>query len=416
MSEAPREPGQPSTAQRAADLCALAVVLCIGALTAATLASVRYVENPDEAYYLAYAGYIGEHGLAGFRTLFHDYLAEPAHWLYPNPLRVGFISLASVWTGVRGASFQALSELSLACHVLLLAAAYLFLRGLLGRAQALLAVTLIGCSPLLLGIARRAWIDAAATLAGLLVVWSFIASLRQPERSGPRALFAVAFGCGILVKETTLLLALPCAALLAWERFVARQSRLPLGPYALALSIPLAACAALWWLAAGDLHTLIGVARIILTSPASNAYALEYGGGPWSRYLVDLLLLAPWTTLLGIAGLGLAARGAGQRAPGDARVWLALVLLGILVAAAPFTKNVRYVALCEVPLRALATALVCELTSASQGRRGVLIAAALLLALCAVDWLAFQRIFVEAALYDPMTASLLVLRGLSPQP
>jgi 4-amino-4-deoxy-L-arabinose transferase-like glycosyltransferase len=412
MSLAPQE----SASGRAADLGALCVVLAVAALVAGTLGSVRYVENPDEAYYLAYASYVGEHGVAGFRTLFRDYLAEPARWLYPNPLRIGFITLASAWTGVRGASFEALSQLSLVCHVLLLGSAYLWLRGLLGRAQALLAVALIGCSPLLAGIARRAWIDAAASLAGLLVLWSFVASLRQPERGGPRALFALTFGCGILVKETTLLLALPCAALLAWERFGARQNAIPLAGCALALVAPPVVCAGLWWLAAGDLHTLVGVMRVILESPASNAYALAYGGGPWIRYLVDLLLLAPWTTALGIAGLGLAARGVRERTPGDARVWLAIVLLGILVAFAPFTKNVRYVALIEVPLRALTTALVWELAAASRGRRGLAIAVALLLALCAVDWLAFQRIFVEAALYDPMTAPLLVLRGFASQP
>jgi 4-amino-4-deoxy-L-arabinose transferase-like glycosyltransferase len=415
MSEA-AQPAQPASAERALDLCAVAAVLCLGALTASTLASVRYAENPDEAYYVAYASHLAQHGLGGFRTFFHDYLTEPARWLYPNPLRIGFITLASAWTGLRGASFEALSQLSLLCHVLLLGSAYLWLRGLLGRAQALLAVALIGCSPLLAGIARRAWVDAAASLAGLLVLWSFMASLRQPERSGPRALFAVAFGCGILVKETTLLLALPCAALLAWERFGARQSAIPLAGHALALAAPLAVCAGLWWLAAGDLHTLLGVGRVILESPASNTYAQAYGGGPWSRYLVDLLLLAPWTTALGIAGLGLAARGVRERTRGDARVWLAIVVLGTLVAYAPFTKNVRYVALIEVPLRALATLLLWELANASRSRRGLAFAVALLLALCAVDWLGFQRIFVEAALYDPMTASLLVLRGLASQP
>jgi len=31
-------------------------------------------------------------------------------------------------------------------------------------------------------------------------------------------------------------------------------------------------------------------------------------------------------------------------------------------------------------------------------------------------WLSFQAVFVDANLYDPMTASLLFLRGLAPQP
>lgn len=406
-------PPDHDSTRRAADWAAAGVALLVGALLWSTLGSVRYADNPDEAYYLAYAGHAGEHGLASFRQLFHDYLVEPARWLYPNPLRLGYILLATGWTSLRGVHFAALSELSLFCHVLLIGASYLFLRGLLGPPRAFAAAALVGFSPLLLGLARRALVDAPASLAGVLVLWSFCASLRRPERRGPRALFACALGAGMLIKETTLLLVVPCAALWLYERCAAGRS-LPLRAHAGALAAPLAACAALWWLAAGDAATLVGVARIILVSPASNAYALEYGGGPWYRYPIDLLLLDPWPTLLGVAALGPAALRLRARAPGDAAVWLLLVVVGILAAYAPFTRNVRYVALCELPLRALAAGLLFQLAAADAGRRGLVAALAGVALLCAAGWLSFQALFVDAALYDPMTAPLLHLRGFFP--
>src|SRR5215470_12071687 len=157
---------------RAADAGAALLALAVGGLVASTLGSVRYAENPDEAYYVAYAGHIAEHGLAGFRQLFADYAAEPARWLYPNPLRLGFILLATGWSEIFGVGFAALSLLSLTCHVALVGASYLFLRGLLGPPRALAGSALIAFSPLLLGVARRAWVDAPATLAGLFVLWS----------------------------------------------------------------------------------------------------------------------------------------------------------------------------------------------------------------------------------------------------
>jgi len=401
--------------QRAADLAALGLALLVGALLASTLASVRYVENPDEAYYLAYAGYIAEHGLGGFRSLFHDYLVEPARWLYPNPLRLGYILLSTGWTSLFGASFAALSLLSLVCHVLLVGVSYLFLRGLLGPPRALAGAALIAFSPLLLGLGRRALLDLPATLAGLLVLWSFVALLRAPRSRCALARFGAALGAGLLIKETTLLLALPCAAICAGERLAGRRD-LPLLAASGALAAALLSCGALWWLAAGDAATLAGVVRVILASPASNAYAQAYGTGPWYRYPIDFLLLSPWPTLLGIAALGPAALRAGRRAPGDAVVWLALAVAGVLVAYEPFTRNVRYVAICEVPLRALAAGLVFDLTRADAGRRGLALAAAAVALLGFADWLSFRQIFVEGNLYDPMTAALLFLRGFSPHP
>ena len=158
------------------------------------------------------------------------------------------------------------------------------------------------------------------------------------------------------------------------------------------------------------------IGRIILVSPTSNAYAQELGRGPWYRYAIDLLLLSPWPTLLGIAALGPAALRLRERKPGDAVVWLGLALASLAAAYAPFTKNVRYVSLCEVPLRALAAWLVFSLTGADSGRGRLALAAACIALLCLSGWLSFRAIFVDAGLFDPMTAPLLYLRGLSPHP
>lgn len=399
---------------RVADACALGIALLVGALLLPTLASIRYAENPDEAYYLAYARHFAEHGFAGFQQLFADYQAEPARWLYPNPLRIGYIALAAGWTAIFGSSFGALSLLSLVSHVLLVGGSYLFLKGVWDAPRALAGTALCAFSPLLLGIARRAWLDGPATLAGLLVLWSFCVWLRAP-RGRALARFAVAFGAGLLVKETTALLLVPCAALFLYERFAARRD-VPFLPLAAALAAPLLVCAAIWVSSAGGVAPWTGVVRIILSSPESNAYAQQFGSGPWYRYLVDLMLLSPWVTLLGVAALGPAALRARERVPGDAAVWLTLVFAGLLAAYAPFTKNVRYVALGEIPLCALAAGLVFTLTRADRDWRGLAVAAGAVALLCVAGWLSFQTVFVDANLYDPMTASLLFLRGLAPPP
>jgi hypothetical protein len=157
------------------------------------------------------------------------------------------------------------------------------------------------------------------------------------------------------------------------------------------------------------------VVRGIVSSPANNDYARLLGGGPWYRYLLDFALLSVWPTLLALGAVGALAlrlrRGVWEAGP----LYLALLLAGLLFAFAFFTKNVRYVALLELPIRALAVWLVWELMPGRPAVRHL--AAGLLVALiCWADYATFRGLFVEFSANDPMSAWLLTFRGLLPAP
>jgi 4-amino-4-deoxy-L-arabinose transferase-like glycosyltransferase len=400
--------------ERASLWAAAGLVLGIGALVASTLGSVRYVATADEGYYRSYAARIAAQGPGAFPETFEAYRTEPRHWRFPNPLRVGYIGIAAGWTALRGDGFRALSEISLVSHCLLVALCFGFTRRLLDGPIALTTSALVAFSPLLLGLSRRALLDAPATGLALASLWAFWECLRQPAARGPRIAFMLCFGLGILVKETTVLLLVPFGLLLTLAPRAQRQAALPsLAP---ALFAPPVLCGCVWLLAAGSLETLVAVVRIILGSPASNPYAQQLGGGPWWRYGVDLLLLSPGPTLLGLAVAGHALLETRAGRSDATRNWLALFALGLLLAYAPFTKNVRYVAPIELPLRALAALGLFALCGRGPGwRRGAAVAAAVAL-LCWLDWRHFERVFVAGALYDPMTAFLLQARGLIPGP
>jgi len=392
-------------------LLAVAIlVLAVGALLAATLGRVG-PRGPDEAHYLVYTRLVDSQGVAAYGDLFEDYVGDESRWLFPNPLRLGYISVAAVAAKLGGASFETLSWLSLVAHLLCIVAGYAFARRTLGDPRALLVAVLLAFSPLWMALARRGLTDSLATLSAILAIWTFWEALFERDRWRWHALFAVSFGFGMLVKESSVLLAIPLLAVLVYEG-LARGRREGIAPMLLALAAPMAGCFALWWIAAGSLDVLFRLVGIILESPSGNEYALRYGGGPWTRYLVDFLLLSPLPTLLAVAAAGVALVRGRQ---GEAVVaYLVAIGAGVLVAYAGFTKNVRYVAVLDLPIRMLAVWLVWEVLR-PRGARIALVAGGALTGLMAVaDCSSFWTLFVEGGLYDPMTISLLLFRGLLP--
>lgn len=402
-------------------LGAIAALCVIGLTALAVVPTLSEVgrRGPDEAHYRMYAEQASVQGPGVFRALFRGYVADPDRWLFPNPLRMSFIASVGAWSAVFGASFAALSAFSLVCHLLSVGLGYAFARRFFGTARAVLVAALLACSPLWLGLSRRALLDSFATLTAALAIWTFLEAVRRPESPRTRWLFSAAFATSVLAKETAVLLLLPFAAWLAIEVFV-RGRKLPVAGFAAALALPLVACGLLWVIAAGDLGTLVKLAGIILASPSSNEYAIAFGQGPWYRYLVDLLLLAPWSTLLGLAGLVgfLVASARGKRGDLDPALGLlAVVIVAQLFAYSFFTKNVRYVALIELPLRVFSVYALWHLSQRLLGGRGRLALAACATAvalLCWSDYASFRSIFVDAGVYDPMSASLLSLRGFLP--
>src|SRR5258706_16094915 len=80
---------------------------------------------------------------------------------------------------------------------------------------------------------------------------------------------------------------------------------------------------------------------------------------------------------------------------------------------APFTKNLRYIAVLEGPLRVLVVTFVCARLSAPPRR---IAQAVVVLALCFADVSTYQRLCVRDELYDPVTQKLLRYRFFRPSP
>lgn len=391
----------------------LAGVAAVGLALHASFGTLAHPPGSDVDYYLYYMEVVGTHGPRAFPALFEEWLSRPGDWLYPPPSRVGFIGVSALWAQLFGTSVAALAKLSLASHLALILLVFAGAERWLGPLRALLVAALVATSTLYLGLARLALTDSFICLSQVAAVGLFLAYLRAPERRLRAVAAGAAFLLAILSKEIAVLLALPLLGFAAVERRHARRP-VPLLRTLLVFLVPGLLCLAAWWLAAGGLGTLVETLRIVLASPASNEYAQRFGSGGWYRYPLDELLMAPAPTALGLAGV-VVALWRWRKGEYDAlAVALALLYLCQVAVLSPFTKNLRYVAVLEVPLRILALLLLWELLAAAHRRAGRLAVIALVAGLCALGWRDYRALWLRAGLYDPVTSALIAARGLGP--
>lgn len=418
MSAMPASDKFAATAGWAGVLVVLALVVL---LLEPHFASVRHQPLADEGYYLSYANFVAEGGWSAFPELFRSWLSEEQNWIHPPPSRVAFVVISAWWHAFGDASLDAqeqlthLARLSLVAHLCTVAVVFWFVRRQRGELQALLVAASLAFAPLYLGLSRLALTDSFITLCQVLSLALFFELVHEPRRWLWRIGFVLCFSLAILAKELSVLLGVPFVALVLIERFV-RKRPLVAWHFVLILAVPFVVSLLVWLAAAGSFDVLARTLQIVLSSPATNEYAQMYGGGPWYRYIVDELLLSPWPVALGLLGLAIAA-WQWRRGKYDALLAYSMLLyVAQITALSFFTKNVRYAAVLELPLRLLAVALLCDVFAVARWRSAKVAAIAAVALSCATDWASFRHLFVEREVYDPMTANLLVAQDCVPAP
>jgi 4-amino-4-deoxy-L-arabinose transferase-like glycosyltransferase len=383
-------------------------------LLARSLGNVPYEEKSDDGYYLAYAQTVAQQGPAAFPKLFTSWNGDAGNWIYPSPLRIAFVCVSALWVRVFGATLPALSWLSIVSHLAWILLTAFFARRHFEERRAFLVTALASFAPLLLGTARQALQDSFLLVLLALSCWTFLETLAAPRSRGWRVAFVVSFTLAILTKELAVLLA-PAFALgwLAERR--GRAAELPLAPFARQLALPGLIAAPLFVLAAGGFGPLFQTIATVLGSPATNAYAIKFGSGPWYRYLIDYLCLSPGVTLLALGFAGALLLRALRERPARAEVQLGIVAAVLLAEMGFFTKNVRYLMILELPLVVLASGMLCELVPAAARARWFWIGVACAL-LCFLDWRTFEYGWVQHGIYDPLSGILFQLRDILPSP
>lgn len=396
----------------------LAFALALGLaawVIVASLPAAKLDPDSDDGLYLLYMDTVHRQGLSAFPGLFEEWNREPDNWIYPPPSRVGFIVVSALWAGLWGASLASLQALSVASHLLGSLVNYLFARKHLGEPRALFVGALWIFSPLVMGLSRLALTDSFIALCTLLSVWLLIDLVEAPKSRRRLVCFMAAFASMVLVKEQTALLAVPFAAFVLIERCLWRE---PLGipTFLAAFVLPGIAVVSILVLAAGGLSPLLETSRIVLTSPATNDYAIRYGSGPWFRYLVDYLCLSPATTLLAMAFAGVLAMRLKGGQYDRVLVCMGLLAVFFLFEFSFFTKNVRYALVLELSIRVFAVCMLVELFGSANRARSAVLCGVAVAALCWLDWRTFDLYWVRYRGYDVHTQFLLGGRQMVPFP
>lgn len=367
----------------------------------------------DDAYYLGYMQTVATNGLSALPGLVEQWNTTPRDSIFPPPSRVGFIVTAAVWGKIFGTTYRSLQTLSLASFLLLCILNYLFARRHFGEPRALFIGALVGFSPLLMGLSRLALSDSFVALWMTSAVWLYLEVLEDPACRRKRLLFMAVVTGMVLVKEIAVLLVAPFLAFLLYERF-GRGIPHDLRRFALCFASPGVVVVSILILAAGGFGPLWETVTIVLGSPASNRYAIRFGSGPWFRVILDFLLLSPWPTLLAIGWFWITASRLRSGRYDRESVYLAFLMATLLLVFSFFTKNVRYAAVLDVPVRVFAVLLVCDLCQGPRVVRTGLVSGGVVAILCWLDWNNFDLIWVQHEGYDPITRFLGLVRKVIP--
>ena len=173
---------------------------------------------------------------------------------------------------------------------------------------------------------------------------------------------------------------------------------------------PLVYLAVVAWLS-GGLTVVIETYKSYSAMQGSIPYALKYQTGPWFRYLVDFALLSPAVVVLAIVGAS--CPHANQGTTDGRRLALIYLLSGVAVFSLLPILNVRFVLFLQLYISAFAVVglqTLCERLIPSQRFRAPVLAALVVLVISS-EVSQFNKIFLAAQVYDPITPELLRAAG-----
>jgi hypothetical protein len=373
----------------------------------------------DESWYRVYLHALDRGGLSAYPEICSAYLQDGQDKetiAKVPPLRVLFVTGGYLWKRAafgdappadlmaeggpaRDPALVSLHRVSTAFACIGLVVAWLFARRLFGEAEGLGVLALCACSPLILHTSQHALIDGVYGTCALLALWTLWESMQERAHGAWLAAFGVSFALLVLAKENALFPAAAIGVLMLFGKRIGfgkadRRHWLVVivsGLFAVALI-----CAA-----AGGLRTMADVYLLFIGKVQILPYAHKTGDGPWSRYLVDWMILTPATFCLALGG-GFRALREDRRALG---LLVFVAVSYVAMCNVRYGMNLRYTTIWDFPIRSLAVIQAGAL--AARFARPRLFLGAMVALLCAADVAQYRRFFVTYRLYELPTEDLL---------
>ncbi|HEX4086407.1 MAG TPA: hypothetical protein VHY22_15940 [Chthoniobacteraceae bacterium] len=320
------------------------------------------------------------------------------------PTRCMYILLAWAWDAMfHTGPMMALRTVAAIFSTLSFLLAGLFAYRLGGVRYALVVGALMAVAPMELMLAHRELVDGVFAFWALLCLWLLWENLERPGKLGWLAAYAGAIACMVLTKENAFFAAVGLGGTLcamtfvpglktgrpAWSLFIATFAGGVMGALVLVCM-------------AGSVHTLLETYHLLVVKAEKMDFAYQTGGGPWFRYLVDLMLISPMVLLPAIGGIFALRR--------DNREGVFLFLFVLFSCAVMVNvkngMNVRYATMWDMPLRFLAAGILLQMAGCVR-RAPVLAAVALVALIGASELHHYWLYFVKDDIGEPVTQYLM---------
>lgn len=360
----------------------------------------------DENLYRTYIGMLDKVGLQNYPVLVEEFVnhqIDPGHHAILPPTRLVYIGGAYAWHHVSGVTpLAALHAVSCLFSILTLLISVLFCWRLTGRRAFTAAVAaLMACAPTQIHLGQHALIDGVFGFWALLVIWLLWENLRTPRHTRWQIGYGVALALMVMTKENATFVFAAILGIFAanyWLRFGQVTRSLVLTTFGGVLAGLIVVV-----VAAGGVEQFTLIFALLKQKVPLLAYTMRTGGGPWHRYLVDLILVSPVVIMLAVTSL-LQARRTTMTGHGYLATFVCLTY-GVLTLF-PDGMNLRYIVMLDMPLRFLAAGQLFTLTRRWSRHQAVLLTCAVV-ALCAYDLRQHHVLFAKGSLYELVTEGLI---------
>jgi 4-amino-4-deoxy-L-arabinose transferase-like glycosyltransferase len=381
----------------------LLTILSIGAFLRIYPSATYPKLGSDEVDYVVYLKQIEKAGAANYGQIVRFYVQRQ----YERPdaivpaTRVGFL-LPAYWTGkiFQLSPVSALHATACAGGILLLGIGAIWSYRLGGTWRMLAMSSLLATSALQIYLSQRALLDDYFAFFAVLAAWLAWENLQRPRHSGWLLAYSVCLAILVLTKENGAFVIFALAGMFALNRY------LKIGVVTPQLIIATIAgpLLAILLLAAmiGGLGEFVRFYLMFESKSRTNWYSVAVQDGPWFRYLIDFILLAPLTTVFALGGIFQLRRS--ERSDVFMATFLGLSFL--CMAPLRYGLSLRYAVYWEIPICWLACSQISTLRAKVSLRWREAVVAILIIILSYVGIHQYHRIFVAGGIYDPVTYHL----------
>jgi Dolichyl-phosphate-mannose-protein mannosyltransferase len=389
----------------------LGSIIAIGILLRLFLPGGFTAVGFDENLYRTYVIALDEVGLPHYPALIDGFVTnqlDPHQQAILPPTRIVYIVGGYFYHHLFGlAPLTALRTLSCHFSILTLLISAVFCWRLTRQWPFTAALTaLVACAPTQIHLGQHALIDGVFGFWALLVIWLLWENLKHPDSIRWQFGYGAALTVMVMTKENAFFVFMAVFGILVcnrWLTFGCVTRRLVLTTFAGATT-----GFAIVVMAAGGFEQFALVFELLRQKVPVLPYTIHTGGGPWHRYLVDLVLVSPIIAVLAVANV-LQARSCGDSAR---RYLVAFSCLSYAALTAfPDGMNLRYIVMLDMPVRFLAATQLFALSANwAQLRRLLLVCTVLVL--CAYDLRQHDVLFVKGRLYELVTEGLVRAQGI----